>query len=125
MFIIPLGVLVFTYGFICRVLWRSTELGFRNVQSRRGSSISPPGSERLNGTVHQHNQQMIVRKQKPLISRAKINTVKQTIAVIAMYIVCSSPFITVQLWAAWDPHIENNPFFTGRYSDKTKIHFHD
>ncbi|KAE8746581.1 Vasopressin Receptor 1 [Frankliniella occidentalis] len=37
----------------------------------------------------------------PLISRAKINTVKQSVLVIMLYIVCSGPFICAQLWAAW------------------------
>lgn len=41
--------------------------------------------------------------QGQLISRAKINTIKQTIAVIAVYITCSLPFIVAQLWAVWDP----------------------
>ncbi|KAL3287313.1 hypothetical protein HHI36_001788 [Cryptolaemus montrouzieri] len=45
-----------------------------------------------------------------MISRAKINTIKQTIAVIVMYIICSSPFIVAQLWASWDP---DNPFKEG------------
>jgi len=39
----------------------------------------------------------------PVISRAKINTIKQTVAVIAIYILCSAPFVCVQLWAAWAP----------------------
>lgn len=39
-----------------------------------------------------------------LISRAKLNTVKQTVAVILLYVVCSSPFICAQLWASWSPH---------------------
>ena len=34
------------------------------------------------------------------ISKAKIKTVKLTVVVIVGYIVCSAPFICVQLWAA-------------------------
>ncbi|KAG8327675.1 hypothetical protein J6590_015707 [Homalodisca vitripennis] len=45
-----------------------------------------------------------------LISRAKINTIKQTVAVILLYISCSSPFICAQLWASWGPR---QPFFDG------------
>ena len=36
------------------------------------------------------------------ISRAKIKTVKLTVVVIVGYILCSAPFICVQLWTAWD-----------------------
>jgi hypothetical protein len=35
------------------------------------------------------------------ISRAKIKTVKLTVVVIVGYIVCSAPFICVQLWATF------------------------
>ncbi|KAJ8963241.1 hypothetical protein NQ318_018707 [Aromia moschata] len=87
-FIIPLVVLVYTYTCICREIWQSSELSLRPRSSQRGGN-----------------------KRTPFISRAKINTVKQTIAVIVMYIVCSAPFIVAQLWAAIDP---NNPFLEGK-----------
>ncbi|XP_063919040.1 mesotocin receptor-like isoform X1 [Zophobas morio] len=80
-FMIPLVVLIFTYTSICIEIWHSSESSLRP----RSSQKSAPG------------------KKTPLISRAKINTVKQTIAVIVMYIACSSPFILAQLWAVWDP----------------------
>lgn len=35
------------------------------------------------------------------LSRAKIKTVKLTVVVIVGYIVCSTPFICVQLWATY------------------------
>eukprot|EP00095_Tigriopus_kingsejongensis_P010910 snap_masked-scaffold348_size200312-processed-gene-1.4 protein:Tk10910 transcript:snap_masked-scaffold348_size200312-processed-gene-1.4-mRNA-1 annotation:"vasopressin v1a" len=35
------------------------------------------------------------------ISRAKMKTVKLTVVVIMGYIICSTPFICVQLWATW------------------------
>ncbi|XP_017769192.1 PREDICTED: vasopressin V1a receptor-like isoform X2 [Nicrophorus vespilloides] len=97
-FIIPLVVLIVTYSCICREIWHSAvgELGMRprNVQTGNGKS-----------------QQ--TGKRAPLISRAKINTVKQTIAVIVMHIVCSTPFISGQLWATWDPEAVNSPFLNG------------
>lgn len=91
-FVIPLIVLIVTYSCICREIWHSSvgELEFRSRQ--------PPKINRV--------------KRTPLISRAKINTVKQTIAVIVIYIVCSTPFICAQLWATWDPQ---NPFLEGKY----------
>ena len=36
-----------------------------------------------------------------LFSRAKIKTVKLTVAVIGLYIICSAPFICVQLWSTY------------------------
>ncbi|XP_060521117.1 vasopressin V1a receptor-like [Cylas formicarius] len=79
-FIVPLTVLIYTYGCICREIWRCTD-----------SKMSPRHSNELKGAG------------LPLISRAKINTVKQTVAVIALYILCSTPFIMAQLWATIDP----------------------
>ncbi|XP_072391065.1 annetocin receptor-like [Diabrotica undecimpunctata] len=87
-FIIPLIVLVYTYSCICKEIWQSSESSLRPRSSQKGSST----------------------KRMPFISRAKINTVKQTIAVIVMYIICSTPFIVGQLWATIDP---GNPFLEG------------
>ncbi|KAK4884495.1 hypothetical protein RN001_000766 [Aquatica leii] len=94
-FIIPLLVLIITYSCICREIWRSSpgELGVRHRQS--------------------YQPKPAVNKRIPLISRAKINTVKQTVAVIVMHIVCSTPFISAQLWATWDPHAYESPFLDG------------
>nr|QVX19926.1 inotocin receptor [Lethrus apterus] len=92
-FIVPLIVLVVTYSWICREIWHSA-VGELGTKPRYVSKLSP-------------------EKKIPLISRAKINTVKQTIAVIVMYTVCSTPFIFAQLWATWDPNAHLLPFFNG------------
>ncbi|XP_048517971.1 arg8-vasotocin receptor isoform X2 [Dendroctonus ponderosae] len=81
-FIIPLFVLVYTYTCICREIWRCSD-----------SSLRPRNM----------SKQSTKRDRVPLISRAKINTVKQTIAVIVLYLACSAPFIVAQLWATFDP----------------------
>ncbi|XP_066156532.1 oxytocin receptor-like isoform X3 [Euwallacea fornicatus] len=81
-FIIPLLVLVYTYSCICREIWRCSD-----------SSLRPRSV----------NKSLTKRERVPLISRAKINTVKQTVAVIVMYMVCSTPFIVAQVWATMDP----------------------
>lgn len=86
-FIIPLVILVYTYTCICWEIWHSSDLRPRN------------------------SQKMDPNKRIPFISRAKINTVKQTIAVIVMYIISSAPFIIGQLWAVIDPY---NPFLDGK-----------
>lgn len=84
-FIVPLIVLIVTYTAICREIWHSSESSLRPRNSQRG-------------------------KKTPLISRAKINTIKQTIAVIVTYIMCSSPFIVALLWGTYYP---DNPFKEG------------
>nr|XP_023024765.1 cephalotocin receptor 2-like isoform X1 [Leptinotarsa decemlineata] len=86
-FIIPLIVLVYTYSCICREIWQSSESSLRPRSSQKATS-----------------------KKMPFISRAKINTVKQTVAVIVIYIICSAPFIMAQLWSVIDPE---NPFLNG------------
>jgi arginine vasopressin receptor 1A len=84
-FIVPLSVLAATYSSICREIW--VHAG-RSPQSQQGNC-------------------------SPLISRAKMNTVKQMVAVLALYVFCSAPFICAQLWATWDPYAHTRPFFTG------------
>lgn len=96
-FIVPLLVLIFTYTSICREIWKSSNMEFGNRQLQ---------SSQL--------QRVALPRRAPLISRAKINTVKQTVAVIVTYIVCSTPFIFAQLWATWDPNSYKNPFFDGK-----------
>ncbi|XP_054159922.1 oxytocin receptor-like [Oppia nitens] len=47
------------------------------------------------------------------LSRAKIKSVKITVVVILCYIMCSMPFICVQLWAYWVPNAQQSHFWTG------------
>nr|BAL63077.1 vasotocin receptor type 1c [Callorhinchus milii] len=37
------------------------------------------------------------------VSKARIKTVKMTLVIVLVYILCWSPFFTVQLWSVWDP----------------------
>lgn len=84
-FIVPLSVLAATYYCICREVWLHAG---RSPQSHQGNC-------------------------SPLISRAKINTVKQMVTVLALYVACSAPFISTQLWATWDKHARESPFAAG------------
>ncbi|XP_065167935.1 oxytocin receptor-like isoform X3 [Atheta coriaria] len=101
-FIIPLIVLIVTYSCICHEIWHSSvgDLGLRPRNVSTNSSFT-------------HYKSSLPPKRAPLISRAKINTVKQTIAVIVMYVVCSTPFISAHLWATWDPNAHKSPFLDG------------
>ncbi|KAK1901496.1 Vasopressin V1b receptor [Dissostichus eleginoides] len=38
------------------------------------------------------------------MSKARVKTLKMTVAIVLAYIVCWAPFFTVQLWSAWDAH---------------------
>ena len=40
------------------------------------------------------------------VSRAKIKTVKITIVIMLFYVLCSLPFISVQLWVHWFPNTQ-------------------
>lgn len=112
-FIVPLIVLIVTYTCICREIWKSA-VGELNApirhyhQHQRLRSLND--NETNESQCHPNSS-----SRTPLISRAKINTVKQTIAVIVMYVVCSTPFILAQLWATWDPHASESSFANGKY----------
>lgn len=47
-------------------------------------------------------------------SKAKIKTIKLTVVIIICYIVCSSPFNCVQIWASWIPGAQQSPLYTGK-----------
>ncbi|XP_070965266.1 vasopressin V2 receptor-like [Oncorhynchus clarkii lewisi] len=36
------------------------------------------------------------------VSKARIKTVKMTVVIVLVYIICWTPFFTVQLWSVWD-----------------------
>ncbi|KAL1430932.1 hypothetical protein MTO96_014358, partial [Rhipicephalus appendiculatus] len=46
------------------------------------------------------------------LSRAKIKTVKITVVVISFYIICSSPFICVQMWMYWGSGLDMSDAWT-------------
>ncbi|KAK3556281.1 hypothetical protein QTP70_007058 [Hemibagrus guttatus] len=38
----------------------------------------------------------------PGLSKARVKTVKMTVVIVLVYVVCWAPFFTVQLWSVWD-----------------------
>ncbi|KAK0182645.1 hypothetical protein PV327_000760 [Microctonus hyperodae] len=94
-FLIPFIVLLYTYTGICLSIWRNSEIN----QFEGNDCANTMNSSDSN--------------RHPLVSKARINTVKQTITVISLYIVTNSPFIGCQLWATWDPYASESSFFTG------------
>ncbi|KAK7872661.1 hypothetical protein R5R35_002656 [Gryllus longicercus] len=89
-FIVPLLVLTATYARICRRLW---------LRGRGG--VGPAGVGAGSGA------------RAPVVSRAKVRTVQQTVAVIALFVLCSAPFTAALLCAAWDPRGHHSAFYTG------------
>ncbi|XP_001520677.2 vasopressin V1a receptor [Ornithorhynchus anatinus] len=96
-FLAPVLVLATCYGFICYHIWRNirgkTGLGPRpGLGLGPGAGAGPPGRLLLTPCVSSIKS----------ISRAKIRTVKMTLVIVTVYVVCSAPFFVVQMWSTWD-----------------------
>nr|XP_057911215.1 vasopressin V2 receptor-like [Doryrhamphus excisus] len=77
-FVVPVVTLVFCQVRICRAI--------RKNVLRKGAAPPP----RASGAAG--------------MSKARVKTLKMTVVIVGAYIVCWSPFFTVQLWSAWDDH---------------------
>lgn len=86
-FLLPVAILVFCYGLICRTIGRNLK-----YKTRRSTSGSAP--ERMLGRSSVSSVSTI--------SRAKLRTVKMTFVIVLAYVVCWAPFFTVQMWSVWD-----------------------
>ncbi|XP_022239629.1 isotocin receptor-like [Limulus polyphemus] len=130
-FFIPLIVITFTCVRICKNVWYNFHL--------RGKNSRP---QTCNDVVDEHNRRSYRFKGRGQVevcldaeanmtkydqqnyngprshsmrglSRAKVKTVRITVVVIACYIICSTPFIVVQLWAYWSPYAQTSPIWKG------------
>uniref|UniRef100_A0A087YFR7 Arginine vasopressin receptor 1Ab n=2 Tax=Poecilia TaxID=8080 RepID=A0A087YFR7_POEFO len=105
-FLVPVAVLVFCYGFICRTIWRNLKGKTRRKSAADASAAG--GRSRILG----RNSVSSVST----ISRAKLRTVKMTFVIVVAYVVCWAPFFTVQMWSVWDKtfswHDSENPAVT-------------
>ncbi|XP_019942082.1 oxytocin receptor [Paralichthys olivaceus] len=90
-YIIPVAILSICYGLISFKIWQNFKLKTRREQC---ISLTPKTSK--------GNTLARVSSVK-LISKAKITTVKMTFVIVVAYIVCWTPFFSVQMWSAWDP----------------------
>ena len=97
MFLLPFTVLVYTYTGICIGVWKN-------------SGVSDPLETR-----YAKNPNIEKKEKSPIINKAKINTMKQTIVVITLYVLTWSPFIIGELWMAWDSRAVNSSIFDGNY----------
>lgn len=104
-YIIPVAILSVCYGLISFKIWQNFKLKTRREQS---VTLSPQTTK--------DNTLARVSSVK-LISKAKITTVKMTFVIVVAYIVCWTPFFSVQMWSAWDPAAPRE----GRFSLKCNI----
>lgn len=77
----------------------------RHETSTSSSCYNSPSMLRFNRCISQEDEHL----------RAKIKSVKLTVTVILCYVVCSLPFIFVQLWAHWYPGAQESASWTGKY----------
>lgn len=89
-YIIPVAILSICYGLISFKIWQNFKL-----KTKREQCIN------LTPKTSQNNTLARVSSVK-LISKAKITTVKMTFVIVVAYIVCWTPFFSVQMWSAWD-----------------------
>lgn len=47
------------------------------------------------------------------VSKARVKTVKMTVFIVMTYIICWTPFFTVQLWSVWDEQAPTHSKTTG------------
>ncbi|XP_030006945.1 arg8-vasotocin receptor-like [Sphaeramia orbicularis] len=90
-FLVPVVVLVFCYGFICHTIWRNLKYKTR----RKSGSAAAEAAQ--TGILGRNSVSSVTT-----ISRAKLRTVKMTFVIVVAFVVCWTPFFTVQMWSVWD-----------------------
>ncbi|KAM3587972.1 uncharacterized protein V6R79_017911 [Siganus canaliculatus] len=90
-FLVPVAILVFCYGFICRTIW----LNLKYKTQRK--SVGAVAEATKTGILGRNSVSSV-----STISRAKLRTVKMTFVIVLAYVVCWAPFFIVQMWSVWD-----------------------
>ncbi|XP_073476356.1 vasopressin V1a receptor isoform X2 [Aquarana catesbeiana] len=85
-FVVPVIILLTCYGFICYNIWRNIK-----CKTKRGETDRKRSNGLLSTSVSS------VRT----ISRAKIRTVKMTFVIVTAYIICWTPYFTIQMWSVY------------------------
>ncbi|XP_061543405.1 oxytocin receptor [Phycodurus eques] len=91
-YIIPVGILSACYGLISFKIWQNFK---RKTRREQCISLAPKSGKGGNALARVSSVK--------LISKAKMTTVKMTFVIVLAYIVCWTPFFSVQMWSAWDP----------------------
>ncbi len=84
-FVVPVFIVVVCQVRICRAIHKNL---YQKIQLQ--GSVIPPFPSRASGVAG--------------MSKARVKTLKMTVVIVLVYIVCWAPFFTVQLWSAWDTH---------------------
>ncbi|KAM3936068.1 vasopressin V1b receptor [Leptodactylus fuscus] len=98
-FVVPVGILVICYSLICCEICKNLKGKMQTYGARQRES---------NGQVMPSRVSSI-----RTISRAKIRTVKMTFVIVLSYIICWTPFFSVQMWSVWDenaPDVDSSDF---------------
>ncbi|XP_069501505.1 vasopressin V2 receptor isoform X2 [Ambystoma mexicanum] len=62
-------------------------------------------SEKIISLVKKKTQLMNGKdRQKSEVTTAMSKTIKMTMVIVLIYVVCWAPFFLIQMWSAWDPH---------------------
>uniref|UniRef100_UPI00358F8364 oxytocin receptor-like n=1 Tax=Myxine glutinosa TaxID=7769 RepID=UPI00358F8364 len=88
-YVAPVLMLSASYGLISLEIWSKVR---SKKHTHRAQLRCPEGGSRELSRVSS------VRG----ISRAKVRTIKMTFVIVLAYVVCWTPFFTVQMWSVWD-----------------------
>ncbi|XP_027859161.1 oxytocin receptor-like [Xiphophorus couchianus] len=83
-FILPVSTVVVCQVRICRAI----QTNLSRKTHRQGVSVGAPLPARASGAAG--------------MSKARVKTLKMTVVIVLVYVMCWAPFFTVQLWSAWD-----------------------
>ncbi|XP_076351494.1 oxytocin receptor-like [Tachypleus tridentatus] len=138
-FFVPLVVISFTYIRICKSVWYNLQMKRQTSRPQTyngvvASNNTVPGqsvvllvrkfkrrgqaqiclSENSNTRRSRCGTFTVPRSHCMRgLSHSKVKTFRITVVVITCYIICSTPFIIVQLWAYWSPYAKNSSIWTG------------
>uniref|UniRef100_A0A3Q3WGY0 G-protein coupled receptors family 1 profile domain-containing protein n=1 Tax=Mola mola TaxID=94237 RepID=A0A3Q3WGY0_MOLML len=83
-FVLPLLTVI-----VCQVrICRTVRLNFRTKTHQAGEAAAKRLPSRASNVAG--------------VSKARVKTVKMTVVIVLTYIICWTPFFTVQLWSVWD-----------------------
>lgn len=83
-FVLPILTVIVCQVRICRAVQFNLHMKMHQV----GERVTKPLSSRASSIVR--------------VSKARVKTVKMTVVIVLTYIICWTPFFTVQLWSVWD-----------------------
>ncbi|KAM3877977.1 vasopressin V2 receptor [Diretmus argenteus] len=84
-FVLPVLTVIACQVRICRTVHINFHM---KTHHQVGEAVSKPLSSRTSSVAG--------------VSKARVKTVKMTMVIVLAYILCWTPFFTVQLWSAWD-----------------------